>query len=211
MLRAWPLLLRLKIGGCLTSGIRNFQRQNSLQQLHLIATEAPAIVNHLQVTSAGAVVPTEQSEEHALTDRSSIDATFWCKLWAAQHSESCIPVELEAASRLVHKSAVQQAELLKGSEQALSLNRLNSVCSFTDPRLLLFWGITGNSMFCRKLQWTGSMDKTFSAKHILHTSSSMFQSFAEHFSQSSLLQLPACSTLLALTCRDIVENDTLWY
>lgn len=44
------------------------------------------------------------------------------------------------------------------------------------------------------------MDKTFSAKHILHTSSSMFQSFAEHFSQSSLLQLPACSTLLALTC-----------
>ncbi len=36
-------------------------------------------------------------------------------------AKAAFSVELEAASRLVHKQAVQQAELLKDSEQAISL------------------------------------------------------------------------------------------
>lgn len=65
---------------------------------------------------------TEQSKEHALIDRRSIDATFRCDFEQPSTAKAAFPVELEAASWLVHKNAVQQAELLKGSEQALSLD-----------------------------------------------------------------------------------------
>jgi hypothetical protein len=53
-------------------------------------------------------------------------------------AKAAFSVELEAASRLVHKHVVQQDELLKDSEQALSLKTVDNAFSFTDPRLLLF-------------------------------------------------------------------------
>ena len=48
---------------------------------------------------------------------------------SSEHSSTAkdsFSVELEAASRLVHKHAVQQAELLKDSERALAL-KVNNV------------------------------------------------------------------------------------
>ena len=131
-----------------------------------------------------------QQKRAPLTDRNSIDATFRLLSNPAQPILKLhFPAGLEAASQLVQKNAVQQAELSKGSEQAL----------------------TGISMFCRKIQYTGDVDKLFSAVHILHTSSSMAPSCAEPFSHASLLQLPACCTVLALTYRDFAEIDGLWY